>query len=224
MKKIKKWSYKILAFLFAEKFFTRVLFLRVIDNALKDCKTILELGSGKSSCLTLLKKEFHKTALDISDSAILASQEMCVYDDYIKGDVRNLENYVKKKSFDAVVAFDLIEHLKKKDGYELIHQMTEVAKKAIIIYTPNGFLRQDPFDNNPYQEHLSGWDYEEMQKMGFKVYGINGFKKLRKEFSYTKIRPAVFGNFISNLSWIILILLDKQNLSFSILAVKKINT
>ena len=41
----------------------------------------------------------------------------------------NLDNVVEPKTFDAVIALDLIEHLEKKDGFKLIEMMTKIAKR-----------------------------------------------------------------------------------------------
>ncbi len=57
--------------------------------------------------------------------------------------------------------------------------MGKWSKNKIIIFTPNGFIWQDGYDDNSLQEHKSGWCAEELEKLGFKVYGMNGWKKLR---------------------------------------------
>jgi hypothetical protein len=43
--------------------------------------------------------------------------------------------------------------------------MEKWAIKKIIIKTPNEYLWQDGYDNNPMQEHKSGWSVEELQKL-----------------------------------------------------------
>jgi hypothetical protein len=59
--------------------------------------------------------------------------------------------------------------------------MENVAKKKIIIFTPNGFLRQDEYDGDKLQIHKSGWTVDEFKKLGYEVKGINGWKPLRKK-------------------------------------------
>ena len=198
-------------------------FLNKLEISLRDCKTILELGAGKSTYLRLFENDFHITALDAYEKSLEIAKKENLFDAYIVGNTNKLMEKVAPKSFDSVVAFDLIEHLSKEDGMKLIEDMTEVAKKSIIIYTPNGFLFQPAHDNNPFQEHISGWSYEEMISLGFKVYGINGHKKLRGTFAKPKLRPKIFGLFVSNLSWLMLKLLKRENKAFSILCIKTIN-
>ncbi|MBU4242294.1 MAG: SAM-dependent methyltransferase, partial [Nanoarchaeota archaeon] len=105
-------------------------------------------------------------------------------------------------SFDCVLASDLIEHLTKEEGNKLIKMMEKIAKKRVIIFTPNGFLPQGEFNKNPWQVHKTGWTVEEMQKKGYKIIGINGIKSLRKEFTTIKYKPRFFWTIISDLTQI----------------------
>ncbi|MCM8802024.1 MAG: SAM-dependent methyltransferase, partial [Candidatus Omnitrophica bacterium] len=81
-------------------------------------------------------------------------------------------------------------------GLELIEKMEKIAKKKVIIFTPNGFLPQKEYENNPWEVHRSGWTAEEMKKMGYKVIGISGWKSLwkflRGERAEIKLKPKWF--------------------------------
>lgn len=205
-----------------ENWFFRTLFLSIIDNNLEDCNTVLELGAGTNTYLRKLKKRMIITAFNIHKPSLHEASKNNIYDHYIHGDVLRLMSFFRPNSYDAVVAFDLIEHLQKEKGYELIENMIQIAREKVIIYTPNGFLAQPPTKDNPFQEHLSGWTYEEMRNLDFKVFGINGHKRLSSKYAIPKIKPAVVGNFIRNINWIILKILKHEDKSFSILCVKDI--
>lgn len=84
-----------------------------------------------------------------------------------------------KKSFDAVVLIDVLEHLKKQDGRIILAQAQEWARKKIIVNTPNGFFEQQPKNGNPLELHQSGWTKEEMENRGFSSHGMAGWKFLR---------------------------------------------
>ena len=223
LKKIKKPFKAILNSQLIGKVLFHKFFLNRIAAAIKPNAAVLELGAGKFTYLNLIKQNFHKTAIDISENAINHSKEKGIYNDYIVGDVTNLQRYISEKSFDSVVAFDLIEHVSKEQGLELLKSIEKIAKHSIIIYTPNGFLPQDEFDNNPFQKHLSGWDFDEMKKLGYEVYGINGYKKLRGAYALPTIRPGFVGYFLSNWSWVFLEFFGKPEKSFAILCIKKLN-
>jgi len=49
--------------------------------------------------------------------------------------------------------------------------MERVAKRNIILTTPNGFLRTSAGpEDNPEETHLYGYTVNELKKIGFKVY------------------------------------------------------
>jgi hypothetical protein len=59
----------------------------------------------------------------------------------------------------------------------LIKKAKSWARKRIIISTPNGYTYKDDLYGNPFQEHKSGYRVRELEKLGFKVFGIYGWKK-----------------------------------------------
>ncbi|MCE4606744.1 MAG: hypothetical protein F7B59_05360, partial [Desulfurococcales archaeon] len=65
---------------------------------------------------------------------------------------------------------------------------------------PNGFVEQHEYDDNPYQVHLSGYSYEEMKKMGFRIIGVGGWKGLRGERGNIVCQPKIFWFLISRLT------------------------
>jgi 2-polyprenyl-3-methyl-5-hydroxy-6-metoxy-1,4-benzoquinol methylase len=138
--------------------------MEIIKEELKKYQSILDLGCGKDSPLCREKRRCEITGVDNYEISK-------VHDKFYKNDVLNINQIFKENSFDCVMAMDLIEHLTKEEGIELIEKMIKIAKEKIIIYTPNGFVDQDAFDGNPNQIHKSGWDYKEMQNLGFKVWG-----------------------------------------------------
>jgi len=89
----------------------------------------------------------------------------------------------RPKSFDCVVALDVIEHLTKADAHALLASMDRIARTRVIVMTPNGFLPQPASDDNPYQQHVSGWSVDEMRGLGYDVVGINGWRRLRGEYA-----------------------------------------
>ena len=85
----------------------------------------------------------------------------------------------KPNSFDCAIATEVLEHLNKEDGLRMLQEMERVAKRKIILTTPNGFLRTyaGPEDN-PEETHLCGYTASELKKSGFKIRGFNGLKAL----------------------------------------------
>ncbi len=97
--------------------------------------------------------------------------------------------------------------------------MEKIAKKKIIIFTPNGFLPQGKYDDNPWQIHRSGWTSKEMENKGYKVIGINGWKPLRGEYANLLFKPKVLWRIISDFTQLIVKRHPKN--AFQILCVKE---
>ena len=134
--------------------------------------------------------------------------------------VLELTKHFKDKSFDCVVALDLIEHLTKEEGAKLLKDIERIAKKKVVIFTPNGFVPQGEYDGNTYQIHKSGWGFKEMEKKGYKVYGLNGLKVLRGEYAKVKLKPEALWERISYGSRLLTKAIPSA--SYQILAVKSV--
>lgn len=73
--------------------------------------------------------------------------------------------YFPVKSVDTVFLVDVIEHLDKEDGKQLLAATENIARKQVVIFTPLGFMPQHHddgkdawgLDGADWQEHKSGW-------------------------------------------------------------------
>lgn len=164
------------------------LYVDFIENNLKDCKTVLDIGCGNDSPLKHLSKKFTLAGVDGYEEAIQESKKRKIHSKYYKLDIRNLSKKFKPNSYDAVVALDVIEHFHKKEGYKLLKDMQKIAKKKVILNTPNGYIPQHDVHND-LQEHLSGWTTKDFKDKGFKVYGMYGLKALRKYQAEIRLKP-----------------------------------
>lgn len=221
-KAAKKSVRSLLRTIFLEKYFAEKLFYSVLKRQFVSTDSVLELGAGRSSYIRNLDKDVSITAVDLHDASMEDAKKAGVYNEYVKADALRIDRVFKQASFDVVAAFDLIEHFEKGEGEELIRVMEKTARRRIIIFTPNGFMPQPAFDGNPFQEHKSGWGFEEMKAKGFRVYGINGLKCLTGMYALPRIRPRELGIFVRNISWVLLNLLGLQRTSSAILCVKDI--
>jgi ubiquinone/menaquinone biosynthesis C-methylase UbiE len=166
----------------------------------KEClniKSVLDLGCGNNSPIQFTNVKY-SVGVDNFSPYIKSSQEKSIHSQYIKSNLINLE--IKDKTYDLVLCSEVIEHLKKEDGRNLIKKMNNIAIKKIIITTPNGFLEQAEFDGNSMQKHLSGWTIQELKKLGFKVYGINGLKFIRNKNGFIIYKPKYLWKFFSDIT------------------------
>lgn len=180
--------------------------------------TVLDLGCGYNSALQYCDIAF-SVGVELFVPYLEESQKKAIHNEYLRADIREVD--FKPKSFDVVMASDVLEHLAKDEGHELIRKMEVWARKKIILTTPNGNLYQDAYDDNPLQRHLSGWNVNELRKIGFKAYGMNGWRRLRGYRAMIKYRPFYLWLIFSGISQWLAYYYPKM--AFQLFAVKKIN-
>lgn len=177
-----------------------LLYYKILEKELLEMESVLDVGCGSNSPLAKISKKFHSVGIDAFEPSIKKSKKAKIHDDYKLGDVLRMNKYFKKKSFDAVIALDIIEHLEKKDGFALLEQMESLARKKVILMTPHGFINQHPIEKNPYQVHKSGWFINEFKKLGYHVYGIRGLRFIRGEYATIKYKPWFLWGIIATIS------------------------
>lgn len=197
-----------------------IYYFKTLEKNLKDCSSVLDVACGSNSPLSRVNKKFISHGVDVHKPSILKSKTKKIHDKYTVGNIQKLDKYFKPKSYDAVIALDVIEHFPKKDAYKLIRDMEKIAKKKVILLTPNGFYPQDGYDSNPYQVHKSGWNAKELEKKGYKLSGLRGLKFIRGDYATIKFKPWIIWGIISFISEPLLSF--SANLSYDLFAVKKI--
>jgi SAM-dependent methyltransferase len=153
----------------------------------RECQSILDVGCGTGSPLRFVPTA-RLTGLDGFAPALAEAQASGTHDEYLTGDVRNLAKLFPDRKFDGCVALDVIEHLPKEDGWHLMEDMEKLARHAVMLFTPNGFMPQHSKDGD-LQEHLSGWSVQDFEQRGYQVLGMCGPKSLRGEYHVIKYRP-----------------------------------
>lgn len=198
----------------------------IIRHHLANSKTVLDIGCGDGELMVKVNydKKYEVTGVDLYRPYLNKAKKTGVYKKIVLSDLKKLK--FKQKSFDVVLASQVIEHINKKDGLKMISAMEKIARDKVIIATPNGFVPFEPFENkddNPLQVHKSGWGIEEMKKLGYKVYGqgsnfiyrstglLYKFRKLKNllvVISYL-LSPIVY--FCPSSSFIIIAIKDERN-------------
>lgn len=164
-------------------------------------KTLLDVGCGPNSPMRIFSRKIYMIGIDAHRPSVIKSKQLYIHDEYLIMPFLGLKS-IKNSSFDCVVALEVIEHLEKDAGLILLDNIERIAKKKIILSTPNGFLPQTAYSNNPLQVHKSGWTPEELRQRGYKIIGLNGLKYLRGERASIKFKPKLLWYFISILSQI----------------------
>ncbi|AFB21253.1 methyltransferase domain-containing protein [Rickettsia canadensis] len=101
------------------------------------------------------------------------------------------------KSIDSIFLIDVIEHMPKEIGKEVLIECIRVARKQIIVFTPLGFMPQEVHDTDgwnlhggEWQEHKSGWYPED-----FPGWSIIGCKELHTHNVKGELLTTPYGGF-----------------------------
>jgi SAM-dependent methyltransferase len=114
----------------------------------------------------------------------------------INADAHQIDSLFLHKSFDIVTLLDIVEHLEKPDALALIEKAGKLAKRAVVIETPLGFLPQNMdilgLGGDHFQTHRCGFEAEELEAMGYEViirsYQLANVKRHTSEDSPTHIQ------------------------------------
>jgi len=161
---------------FAPRIPTTVLGI-AIRNLDGEAYSILDVGCGPGVPMYLLRKrrKVFTVGVDAFLRYLKSAQARRSHDAYILGDAHYLP--FSDKSFDVVWCMEVIEHLEKEDGLDLIKAMEEIARRQVIITTPVGMYECGGNYGNPHQEHRCTWYPEEFRRSGYRVH-LCGLRKL----------------------------------------------
>lgn len=174
-------------------------YMKILKDSIGEAKTILDLGCEDGRLLEILSdgENWHVTGVDIYRENIEIAAKKEIYVKLIKGDVVKTANDLvrTKKKYDVVFCSQVIEHVSRKKGTELLNLVEKLAKKRIIFGTPRGFMIQPHsfLGDNPHQFHKSGWSERDFRERGYKIFGI-GFEPIWSEegLGRRKDFPSIF--------------------------------
>ena len=151
---------------------SQLMLMREIRFVLQGCQTVLDVGCGNCSPLRFLS-ELHIAGLDGYPPALEEARRNCNHNEYILGDVKGITQLFPGRRFDACIALDVIEHLPKENGWNMVLDMERLASKLVIIFTPNGFLPERAEDGD-LQQHLWVGPLRKCGNMGTSPLGCSG--------------------------------------------------
>lgn len=113
------------------------------------------------------------TGVDISKPYIDELKIRKPYIDCINMDALSFVKDCASKSYDVISFIDGLEHIPKNDGLEILKELPRIAKRTIILFTQEGYLRNEPHNAwgisgaDEYQTHKSAWFIKELESMGY---------------------------------------------------------
>ena len=85
-----------------------------------------------------------------------------IYNNIYIGNVLEMNNLPQ---YDLVLLIDIIEHIEKQQGKQLIKRLLE-KNEAVLVVTPKKPAIQKEMFNNPYESHISKWTEEDLSALG----------------------------------------------------------
>jgi len=171
----------------------------------KKAKSILDIGCGQGLPMQLIKirmRPKETVGVDIFKPYIEEAESKKIHDRYLIVDIRKKLPF-KEKSFDVVIALQVLEHLDKKDAIDLLNKMEKIAKRQVIVATPIGHMKHPEVDNNPYQVHKSEFYPQDFQKRGYKILKFGRKSILGENGIVHKIHNPLLRRFIYGFNFIL---------------------
>jgi len=89
-------------------------------------------------------------------------------------DVRAVQAALGGREFDLVVMGDVLEHLPKSAGVDLIHFMAYRCKWLFAVW-PIGWVQR--VDGKPFEEHLSAWGFQDFGAFATQTFATRGKRR-----------------------------------------------
>jgi hypothetical protein len=125
-----------------------------------------------------------------------------VYDEILVGNCVDILQKHQER-YDLTLFVDVIEHLEKEQGHQLLNRILEISRN-VIVATPKGFAPQDDVYGNTFEIHRSGWEESDFQRypghltkvVENKVLALVGqdAERLKKALLKGKIMRLIHGN------------------------------
>jgi hypothetical protein len=182
---------------------------------------VLGVGCGATSPLAAVRRPAFLVGVDLSDVDLRHARGARVHHALVRGDVRDVAALFAPRSVDAVVALDVVEHLEKDEAIRVLADLARVARRRVVVVTPNGFVPQPGTAENPFQEHRCGFSADEMRALGFSVAGTYGLRVLLGPYGKVRWRPAPLWRRVADLT--ALPTYFTPRVAFSLLCVKEVD-
>lgn len=139
-------------------------------------QSVLDVGCGAQPRLPHVGSGRRSIGVDVYLPSLKRARDTGTRTDFVLADARALP--FKPRSVDCVMALDVLEHLSGLEERGFLAEIAFIARKRVVVLTPNGLFEQEEYGGNLHQRHLSGWTVGNLQQRGFSVVGANGLRVL----------------------------------------------
>ena len=195
--------------------------INLLNRSLEGCQTVLDLGCGAEPYVGECHNVETVIGADASYEACRKALGARKYANITQSVFPDLP--FEPRSVDAVTLLQVVEHLTKDKASKLIEEAEKLARRRIVITTPNGFVEQESFGDNPFQKHLSGWTITDFEQRNYRVWGLEGPKFLRRKKTAECLPPRQILSVLSSFGIFEGYLRTRPQYAFQLMAIKDLD-
>lgn len=144
------------------------------SGLLRDAEVVADIGCGVRPVTWGTPKA--RICVDPHEGYLKVVQQSGFPCTCVRATAREFLEGVKPGSIDVIYLLDVIEHMDKPEGREVLRLAMMAQPRQIVVFTPHGYLEQeerDPWElgGDRWQKHRSGWLPEEFPGWATSTYG-----------------------------------------------------
>lgn len=139
---------------------------------LYNVQSILEVGCGRGGILA----QFHapvRVGVDNFEPYLIYAKQTFPGPIWLKHDVCQLRELFVEKSFDAVIGFDILEHIHEPQMQQLVQCCEDSARKLVVFFSPLDEIglevQPGPAEGNEGMRHVTIIREAAFQSLGYKT-------------------------------------------------------
>jgi predicted TPR repeat methyltransferase len=134
-------------------------------------KKILDVGPGHGKYSRLIRSvlnEVHIEAVEIEKSYIKEFKLKELYDELHNCSIQEFVDNNIDTAYDLVIFGDVIEHLKKSEGIDVLNFFV-YRTKHVMVQWPHGFI-QNSWEGHQHEAHIAVWGKADFSNFDYKWY------------------------------------------------------
>jgi len=141
-------------------------------------QSVLDIGPGAGKYGRLVRAASPKARIEAVEIDRSYIKEFKLNDVYDRVHINSIQKFVESHydtTYDLVIFGDVIEHLKKSEGQDVLNFFVYRCKH-IIVQWPHGYV-QNTWEGHVHENHISVWGKSDFSNFKFKWYQ-KGFMRL----------------------------------------------
>lgn len=161
----------------------------ILETIPVDVHRLLDVGCGRGvvgALSRVYRNPVCMVGVDIHMPYLWFCKTRAEYDDLVRLDLAGAALPFRKGTFDVATCIETVEHIPKDRGTLLLLEMERVASR-VVVTTPGYFFHQEAFDRDEHQKHVSSWDADDFERLGYKVFGSGNLRFMRNTPSFASL-------------------------------------